>query len=221
MRLYYVICLFLITTLSFSQVDKLRVFKQQVNTAGFNVLMNKDEWVFIKEVYSNSEMIQDKQILTDSITIDSIFKEHSFSKKFKYKYFICKLYIFKENFGLINKEFFITKKEFISNYKIPDFKTFNFSIDFESSFNCVTEDVVYENIVCVYNLGNGISKAVIEYDQSSFYTSIFNNECDLIERIKINKDDLNFLMYKKSFFLKSEDYLIVYSEGNANNIPWR
>lgn len=218
MRLFYIKCLILITTLSFSQVEKVRVFKQQINTSGVNVLFDEDKWVFAKEIYSDSEMIEEKQSLDGSVTIDSVFKKHSFSKKLKYKYFVCKLYVFKENFGLIIKESFIANKEYISKYKIPDFKSFNFPVFFESSFKCETEDVVYENIVSLYNVG--MSKVIIEYDEISFYTSIFNNKCDLIERIKVNKNDLNFLIYKNSFFLKSEDYLIVYSEGSSSNIPW-
>jgi hypothetical protein len=215
MRLFYIKCLFLITTLSFSQAEKIRVFKQQINTSGVAVLFDEDKWIFAKEIYSETEMIQSKISLDENITIDNIFKEHSFSKKLKYKYFICTLYIFKENFGLIIKESFIANKEYVSKYKTPYFKTFNFPVIFESPFNCETKDVVYENIVCEYNVGG--SKVIIEYNENNFYTSIFNNECILIERIKVNRDDLNFLIYKNSFFLKSEDYIIVYSEGNSSN----
>jgi hypothetical protein len=219
MRLFYFKCFILISTISFSQVEKSRVFKQQINTSGLVILCDEDKWIFAKEIYSETEMFQNKQSLDGEESIDSIFdNNYSFSKKLKYKYFICKLYVFKENFGLIVKESFIANNEYISKYKVPNFKTFEYIVDFESSFSCKTKDVVYEDIVCVYNVGN--SKVIIENDEHNFYTSIFNNNCVIVERIKINKDDLNFLIYKKSFFLKSEDYIIVYSEGNSSNIPW-
>lgn len=202
-----------INLFSFAQRNDDRIFKQEINLEMAKILYNGDEWIFVKEIYSDNKISQEKTIFIDEFQVDSLLKKYSYTEKLKYKYFECKKYIFTKNIGLKYKESFICKAEYISKYNVPTFKSFNYEIFFESDFTCETKDLIYENIVCVFNIGKG--KLTIEFDQNYFYSTIFDNNCNLIERIKIKNNDFNYLKTKGSFFLKSEDYLIVYSEGKS------
>ncbi len=199
MKIIIVLISIFLSNLSFCQEKNLELILQEFYVEYSKVYRCGKDWVFIDKLYSNTELSENVYVLGVVNSLGDLLKEHSFDETLKYEYYLSDIYEYSSKEGLIKTKTFLLKDlSIIKEWKKAVFNLIEEKeIQKKVEFKCNSFDVNPTNFVFTTSLKSKV--ITIEDDGDCFFLSIFNNNCDIYERIKINKNEFSFLEEENYF----------------------